>query len=188
MEIHWGSRCQIYVTPIGPEEICVVVISRDSHLRLDRALPEFKELFARLKTAPATTTERGAPSPSRRLEEVQRGRLLLVGDASGSVDAITGEGMRLGFEQGLALAGALADNDLAAYTAAHRKLMRRPAFMATLMLSMDRSAWLRQRALRALSSNPRLFAGQLAMHVGAASTADFIRFSMLPLSRHILWA
>jgi flavin-dependent dehydrogenase len=104
------------------------------------------------------------------------------------VDAITGEGMRLAFEQGLALAGALADDDVAAYTTANRKLMRRPAFMGALMLSMDRSAWLRQRALRALSSNPRLFAGQLAMHVGAASTADFIRFSMLPLSRHILWA
>ena len=180
MEIHWGTRCQIYVTPIGPEEIRVVVISRDSHLRLGQALPEFKKLFARLKTAPATTTERGAPSPSRRLDEVQRGRVLLVGDASGSVDAITGEGMRLGFEQGLALAGALAGTDLAAYAVAHRRLMRRPAFMAKLMLSMDRSAWLRQRAFASPLSDPRLFAGQLAMHMGAATTSDFIRFSCSP--------
>jgi flavin-dependent dehydrogenase len=188
IEIHWGSGCQIYVTPIGREEICVVVISRDSHLRLDQVSPMFPELFSRLKNAAATTTERGAVSATRRLARVYRGRVLLVGDASGSVDAITGEGLRLGFEQSLALAKALADDDLTAYAAAHRQLARRPAFMAALMLSLDHSAWLRRRVLRALSSEPRIFATQLAMHVGAATTADFIRHSMLPLGRHILTA
>ena len=23
MELHWGTRCQVYVTPVGPEEVCV---------------------------------------------------------------------------------------------------------------------------------------------------------------------
>jgi flavin-dependent dehydrogenase len=188
VEIYWGSGCQIYVTPIGRDEICVVAISRNSRLRLDEVLPMFPELSGRLQSAAATTTERGAVSATRRLARVYRGRVVLVGDASGSVDAITGEGLRLGFEQGMALAAALADGDLRTYAAAHRQLARRPAFMAALMLSMDRSAWLRRRALRALSSEPRIFATQLAMHVGAATTADFIRRSMLPLGRHILTA
>jgi flavin-dependent dehydrogenase len=188
VEIYWGSGCQIYVTPIGREEICVVVISRDSHLRLDEVLRIFPELSGRLQSAPATTMERGAVSATRRLARVYRGRVILVGDASGSVDAITGEGLRLGFEQGMALAAALACGDLRAYAAAHRQLARRPALMAALMLSMDRSAWLRRRALRALSSEPRIFATQLAMHVGAATTTDFIRRSMLPLGRLILTA
>jgi flavin-dependent dehydrogenase len=188
VEIYWGPGCQIYVTPMSPQEVCVVMISRDSHLRLDQALPLFPELFDRLKTAPATTAERGAITATRRLPRVYRGRVLLIGDASGSVDAITGEGLRLGFEQSLALAKALADDDPAAYAAAHRQLARRPAFMAALMLSLDRSAWLRRRALSAFSSEPRIFATQLAMHVGATTTADFIRRSMLPLGRHILTA
>jgi menaquinone-9 beta-reductase len=188
VEIYWGAGCQIYVTPIGREEICVVVISRDSHLRLDEVLPMFPELSSRLQSAPVTTTERGAVSATRRLARVFRGRVVLVGDASGSVDAISGEGLRLGFEHGMALASALAAGDLRAYAAAHRRLARRPAFMAALMLSMDRSDWLRRRALRALFSEPRIFASQLAMHVGAASTTDFIRRSMLPLGRHILTA
>jgi flavin-dependent dehydrogenase len=188
VEIYWGSGCQIYVTPISREEICVVAISRDSHLRLDAVLPMFPELFLRLRSAPVTASERGAVSATRRLAGVYRGRVALVGDASGSVDAITGEGLRLGFEQSLALAAALADGDLTTYAAAHRRLARRPAFMAALMLSMDRSAWLRRRALRALCSEPRIFATQLAMHVGAATTTDFIRRSMLPLGRHILTA
>jgi menaquinone-9 beta-reductase len=188
VEIYWGSGCQIYVTPIGPEEICVALISRDSHLRLDQALPMFPELSGRLKNAVATTTERGAVSATRRLARIYRGRVLLVGDASGSVDAITGEGLRLGFEQGMALAQALADDDLRAYAAAHRRLARRPAFMAALMLSLDHSAWLRRRVLSALSAEPRIFATQLAMHMGAATTGDFIRHSMLPLGRHLLTA
>ena len=187
VEIHWGSGCQIYVTPIRGE-VCVVLISRDSHLRLDDALPAFPELFGRLKHAAATTTERGAVSATRRLERVYRGRVLLVGDASGSVDAITGEGLRLGFEHGLALADALANDDPGAYAAAHRQLARRPAFMAALMLSLDRSAWLRRRVLSALSAEPRIFATQLAMHVGSSTTTEFIRRSMLPLTRHILTA
>jgi 2-polyprenyl-6-methoxyphenol hydroxylase-like FAD-dependent oxidoreductase len=188
VEIHWGPGCQIYVTPMSPREVCVVMISRDSHLRLDQALPMFPELCGRLKTAPVTTAERGAITATRKLPRVYRGRVLLIGDASGSVDAITGEGLRLGFEQSLALAKALANDDPAAYAAAHRQLARRPAFMAALMLSMDRSAWLRGRALSAFSSEPRIFATQLAMHVGAATTADFIRRSMLPLGRRILTA
>ena len=188
VEIYWGSGSQIYVTPIGPQEICVAVISRDSHLRLEHALPQHPRLFERLKNAPATTTERGAVSATRRLARVYRGRVVLVGDASGSVDAITGEGLRLGFEQGMALAKALEADDLRLYAAAHRRLARRPAFMAALMLSLDRSAWLRRRVLRALSDDPAIFATQLAMHVGGASSADFIRQSMLPLGRRLLVA
>jgi flavin-dependent dehydrogenase len=188
MEIYWGSGCQIYLTPVGREEICVVVISRDSHIRLDRVLPGFPELYGKLKNAVVTTTERGAVSASRRLARVGRGRVMLIGDASGSVDAITGEGLRLGFEQSLALADALASGDLKAYRTAHRRLARRPGFMSALMLLLDRSPWLRRRALRALASEPHIFATQLAMHVGAASAADFFRYSMLPLGRSILTA
>jgi 2-polyprenyl-6-methoxyphenol hydroxylase-like FAD-dependent oxidoreductase len=29
MELHWGTRCQVYVTPVDPSQICVALISRD---------------------------------------------------------------------------------------------------------------------------------------------------------------
>lgn len=45
--------------------------------------------------------------------------------------------------------------------------------MADLMLTMDHRQWLRKRALPALAAHPDLFAGLLAMHVGAARTTDF---------------
>jgi menaquinone-9 beta-reductase len=188
VEIYWGSACQIYVTPVGPSEICVAAISRDPHLRLDHALDDFPDLAARLNDVPPISSERGAVSASRRLHRVFRGNAILVGDASGSVDAITGEGLRLSFEQAFALAGALSSGDLNRYQVAHRRLARRPALMANLMLSLDRCAWLRRRVLHALAAEPRIFGIQLAMHVGALSPTDFARQGMLPLGRGILAA
>jgi flavin-dependent dehydrogenase len=169
MEIYWGSGCQMYVTPVSSQEVCAAVISRDSHLRLDSALPQFPELGSRLARASAFTVEHGSVSASRRLRGVFRGRTVLIGDASGSVDAITGEGLSLSFHQALALADALAGNDLAAYQSAHRRLARRPAFMASLMLSLDRLPWLRPPVLRGMALEPAIFAKLLAVHVGAAS-------------------
>jgi 2-polyprenyl-6-methoxyphenol hydroxylase-like FAD-dependent oxidoreductase len=186
VEIHWRDDCQIYVTPIGPNEVCVASTSRDQHLRLEQALARCPELAARLHKAPTLTRERGAVTSTRLLKRVNKTRVFLVGDSSGSVDSICGEGLRLGFEQGLALADALSSNDSGAYAAAHRRLMRRPAFMASLMLSLDRSSWLRRRVLRAFSKRPDLFATHLAMHAGESTPVDFLRGSLLPLTLRIL--
>jgi menaquinone-9 beta-reductase len=169
MEIYWGSGCQMYVTPVSSREVCVAVIARDSHLRLDNALPQFPELGSRLSQASAFTVEHGSVSASRRLRRVYRDQTILIGDASGSVDAITGEGLSLSFHQSVALANALLDDDLEAYQAAHRRLMRRPVFMAGLMLSLDRFPWLRSPVLRAMAFEPVIFEKLLAVHVGAAA-------------------
>ena len=186
MEIHWGPGHQMYVTPVGPEELCVALITRDSRLRLDDALPCYPELARRLPGVVGLTAERGAVTISRRLRGIVRGSTVLVGDASGSVDAITGEGMCLSFRHAIALADALAIGDLRSYESAHRRLGWRPAFMCRLMLSLDRSSWLRRRAIRALSSHPEIFSNMLAMHVGECSFADFLSGAMLPLGWHIL--
>jgi flavin-dependent dehydrogenase len=172
MEIHWSDGGQLYITPVGAEEVCVVLISRDPHLRLDEALTQFPDAARRLCDAESTTLERGGVSASRRLKSVCRGRVALVGDASGSVDAITGEGLCLLFQQAVALAGALQAGDLALYQAEHRRIGKRPELMAALMLLLDRRGRLRRRAMRAFEGHPRLFAGMLAMHVGELSPFD----------------
>jgi 2-polyprenyl-6-methoxyphenol hydroxylase-like FAD-dependent oxidoreductase len=167
MELHWGAGCQIYVTPIGPQEVCAALISRNPRLRLDEALGQFPQLSARLSGAPHATTERGAVTANRRLRRVYRGNVALIGDASGSVDAITGEGLCLSFHQAIALADSLASGDLARYQAAHRRLARRPTLMSKLMLTMDRRTWLRQPAFRAMAFQPRIFQTLLSFHLCA---------------------
>ncbi len=185
MEIHWGDGCQLYITPVSASEICVVLISRDRRLRLDETLPQFPEVARRLAAADPSTVERGGVSATRTLKSVWRGRVALCGDASGSVDAITGEGLCLLFQQAASLAGALAAGDLRLYQAAHRRIGKRPAFMAGLMLLMGSRRRLRGRAIRAMASQPRLFAQLLAMHVGELSPIAFAT-NGLALGWHIL--
>jgi flavin-dependent dehydrogenase len=174
MELHWGRNCQIYATPVGREEVCVAMISRSPKLRLEEALGEFPELSARFQDAEHTSNERGAITVMRRLRRVYRGRTVLVGDASGGVDAITGEGLCLAFRQAALLGECLASGDLARYQKGHRRLIRRPAFMARLMLFMAKHPHLRQRTMQVFQSGPGSFAGMLAMHVGEGSTRDHI--------------
>ena len=173
MELHWGPKCQIYVTPVAAEEVCVALISHDSHLRLDAALPTFPEMVSRLRGAHVTSVERGAVSLTRKLKRVYQGHIALVGDASGAVDAITGEGLCLSFRQAEVLAEGFAAGNLKRYQQQHRALARRPALMARLMLTLDWKTSFRQRVMRAFGSDPRLFARMLAMHVGALSPMEF---------------
>ncbi len=173
MELHWSDGCQIYVTPVSGSEVCVALLSGDQRLRLDEALPRFPEVQRRLRGAEPASAERGAVTVSRRLHRVCHGNLALVGDASGSVDAITGEGMCLLFQQALALGEAMQAGDLRLYQAAHRRAGQRPRMMASLMLLLGRQRGLRGRVLRALEARPSLFRSMLAMHVGRLSAADF---------------
>ncbi|MGD0790436.1 MAG: NAD(P)/FAD-dependent oxidoreductase [Terriglobales bacterium] len=174
MELHWGRQCQIYATPVSREEVCVAMISRNPKLRLEDVLGEFPELYARLEDAEHASSERGAITVTRRLRRVYRGRTALVGDASGGVDAITGEGLCLTFRQAALLGDCLASGDLARYQKGHRALIRRPALMARMMLFMAKHSRLRRRTMQVFQSSPRSFAGMLAMHVGEGSTRDHI--------------
>ena len=167
MEIYWGPGCQMYVTPVGAGEACAALITRDSGVRLDAAMLHFPELARKLQGAEIVNEERGAVTATRRLKRVYRGRTVLIGDASGSVDAITGEGMSLAFRQALALADAMAAEDLRPYEAAHRRMARRPVFMGQAMLLLDRFPQLRPHVLRLFDAQPAIFERLLAVHAGA---------------------
>jgi 2-polyprenyl-6-methoxyphenol hydroxylase-like FAD-dependent oxidoreductase len=166
VEVYWGETCQFYVTPIGTDEVCLALMTRNPHLRIDEALPHFPLLERRLAGSHPITAERGAVAATRSLRRVTRGNIALIGDASGTVDPIAGSGLCLAFKQALAVADALVAGDLHVYERAHRRLARRPRFMADFMLLMDCSRFLRERSLAAFESHPGLFANLLAMHVG----------------------
>jgi len=168
MEIYWGRNAQAYVTPVGRRNCCVVVISRNPAARSASIAAEFPQLAERLGTAEASV-ESGAVTFTSSLRRVYRNRVALIGDASGSVDAITGEGLCLSFRQALAIADALESGDLRGYQTAHRRLARRPTLMGRSLMLLDRQPNVRERAMRALATHPDLFARLLAVHVGATS-------------------
>jgi flavin-dependent dehydrogenase len=175
MEIHWGVTAQAYVTPIGDKEVCVVMIAeRPEYAAFDRAIEELPALRNKLAGAQLSSRERGALTMMRTLRRVQRGNVALVGDASGGVDAITGEGLRLTFQQAFALADAMKQGDLPGYEQAHRQIMRRTMLMGSLMLWLGRNPKICRRAVRALDGKPELFAGLIATHLGHASAKELL--------------
>jgi len=169
MELYWGRHSQIYVTPVAEDEVCLALISRDPKLRLTEALQKFPELKCRLGGADVSSAERGALTATLKLKRVSRRNAALIGDASGTVDAITGEGLCLAFSQAMVLADCLRKEDLARYELEHRRLALRPFLMARLMLTLDGRPRLQRRTLQALQKRPDVFRRLLRLHVGVLS-------------------
>jgi flavin-dependent dehydrogenase len=173
MEVHWGERCQGYATAVSDELVCVAMASHDPS-RLEDGLKELPWLSSRLERAEAVTTERGAVTGNRRLKRVWRANVALIGDAAGTVDAITGEGLGLAFSQAVALAGCMEAGDLRPYQKIHDRLALRPLLMARLMLTLDGRPRLQHRTLQVFRKRPELFRRLLALHVGALPPRDLV--------------
>jgi len=188
VEVHWSNCGQIYITPVSGNEICVALITRHPGLRWEDALPHFPGLRARLNDAEPGKQHLGALTVTRRLAAVQRGKVALVGEASGSVDAVTGEGLAMAFRQAIALAEAMRAGSLEPYQEAHRRIARLPRMMSTLMLAMDKHPHFRRRVFRALTSEPDFFRRLLALHTGAISPLNFGLRETLTMGWHLLAA
>jgi menaquinone-9 beta-reductase len=166
VEVYWSDHGQAYVTPISSTEVCVAFVDRKKTARPDLALRNFPALQRHLVAAHPSGPARGSITLGRTLRRVTSGNIALIGDASGSVDAITGEGLALGFRQAAALAPALMANNLAAYQEAHPRIQHLPVLMSRTLLLMDRSPRLRDRALNTFQRTPWLFERLLQLHIG----------------------
>jgi flavin-dependent dehydrogenase len=173
VEIHWAENAQAYVTPVSANEVCVVMASRNENRDIRVALKQFPQLANRLNGERLSRPARGTITTMHRLKRVCRGNVALIGDSSGSVDAITGEGLSLSFHQAMALAEAMEKNCLDLYQKAHRQFARRPTFMARLLLLLDGRTRLRHRTLTVFRHNPEVFARLISIHVGETSPAHF---------------
>ena len=130
MEVYWGRRCQGYATAVSRDEVCVALASHDSLLRLEDGLRELPALSERVRGAETVSSEKGALTGNRKLKRVWRENVALIGDAAGTVDAISGEGLGLAFRQAVILAECFESGELARYQVEHRRLTLRPRWMA----------------------------------------------------------
>ncbi len=165
VEVYWhGDGFQVFVTPVNAREVGVAMTTSNPAHRLDHALARLPQLRERL--GPATTAERGAITANMSLPAIHRGNVVLIGDASGAVDSITGEGMCLAFRQAVHLAGAIAAGDMSLYAQAHQRLIWPPRAMARLLLWLADHPMPRHAAIRLLASSPRAFHSLLSAHAG----------------------
>jgi 2-polyprenyl-6-methoxyphenol hydroxylase-like FAD-dependent oxidoreductase len=174
VEVHWGRQGQLYLTPVAPDCVCAVYITRDPQCDRGNLLAEFPRIAKILQSAEIVTAQRGAVSASCKLHRVATDSVALLGDASGSADAITGEGLAITFRQSLALAASIHSGSLAPYIQAHRRIGRLPHAMGELMLTLDRWPRVQVRAIRALASSPIIFQDLLHAHMGEKSLATVL--------------
>lgn len=102
VEVYWSPHAEAYVTPVGPDTVGVALLGPRSvcGTGFDALLrTQFPELGARLAAAGTTGSLLGAGPLRQRSRRRSAGRVRLVGDASGYVDALTGEGVRVGLAQ-----------------------------------------------------------------------------------------
>lgn len=170
VEIHWGCGGQLYLTPVAPDCVCAVHLSRDPQGGKSDFLAEFPDVARRLagpNSPEIVSQQRGAVSATCRLQRVATDHIALIGDASGSADSITGEGLAVSFRQSLALADAVASGSLASYERAHREIARLPHAIGALMLTLDQWPRFQIHAMRVLAESPDFFRELLEAHVGA---------------------
>ncbi|MEI2828003.1 MAG: NAD(P)/FAD-dependent oxidoreductase [Dermatophilaceae bacterium] len=158
VEVHWGDTAEAYVTPVAPDLVGVAILtSRKAPYAV--LLDEFPELRARLDGATVVGETRGAGPLRQRTSARVAGRAALVGDASGYIDALTGEGISLGLQHAQAAVSAIADGDLAAYERQWRRIGRTPALLTHGLLLATRPRWARQAIVPAAQAAPALFRG-----------------------------
>lgn len=166
VEVLWGERCEAYVTPVAIDEVGIALLWSGGRCGFDALLAGFPRLVERLDGQEPCSRDRGAGPLDQRVRGLVRGRVALVGDAAGYRDAITGEGLSLGFRQAELLARALAAGRPRAYERAARRAARVPFALIAALLWAERRPTRRRRLTSTLADDPDLFARLLAVHVG----------------------
>jgi flavin-dependent dehydrogenase len=187
VEVYWAEGAQMYVTPVADDEVCVALLTSDQRADFDEELKRFPTLAARVRGEDVCSKLRGAICATRTVTHVTRGKVALIGDASGSVDAITGDGISIALHAAKALAKAIRTDDLRSYEDAHRKILRRPRQMGELLIALDRHPRFRRRALAAMTKHPEVFAKFLGLHTGAIDVSDFGLRDAMVLARFLIF-
>jgi flavin-dependent dehydrogenase len=174
VEVHWADAMEAYVTPVSDREIGVAILGAAVAGDFDALLDRFSALRERLGEAAVVSSPRGAGPLRQRARAVGRDKVLLIGDAAGYVDAITGEGIALAFAQADAMAAALGapsvDLDLRQQAAVRRRyarachcIVRRPDRLTRMVLLLAEHPGLRHAVLGVLRRSPWLFDRALAL-------------------------
>jgi len=175
VEVYFGEGVEAYVTPAGQNRVGVAMLCEASaRVPYPELLARFPALAARLRGAPFDSALAGAGPLARECAERVRDRLVLVGDAAGYVDAITGEGLSLAFQGALdlgrllpeALAAGAGAAALGAFGRLQQRRWLRYAASARFVLGLARRPQARRRVLLAAARHPRALSRLVSWAVG----------------------
>lgn len=192
IEVHFRAGIEAYVTPCGPEQTNVAFLWTKGRLVIEEiSFASMLDLFPDIKTRlagcePLSEQMAIGPLEQKSLAPIADG-VALVGDASGYLDAITGEGISLALAQAQALSsiaapalkakrGVLSREQLQPYAKAHRSIVRSYYRTTKLMLWFAARPRLMSMLIKAGSLSPQAF----SLVIEAFRTSGKLRSAKLP--------
>lgn len=170
VDVHWSSSGEAYVTPVGPETVGVALLSEEGG-RFEELVAKFPELSAWLEGAEVVSEDRGAGPFHQSVASPVVGRTLLVGDAAGYVDALTGEGVALALQSARAAIAAIASGRPSTYAEEHARLSRAYRWTTRGLIWLTRRASVHGPLIELLDRVPGLFDASLRLLGGTRRTA-----------------
>jgi flavin-dependent dehydrogenase len=167
VEVHWAADSEAYVTPLADDLIGVAILGSDRAGGFESRLAAFPALRERLAGAVVASDVRGAGPLRQDVRQRVTGRVLLVGDAAGYLDALTGEGIGAALAQADALATCLAQDRPGDYELAWRRVTRKSRVLTSGLLWARHQPFLGPRIVPAAQRLPWLFTA-IVNQVGTA--------------------
>lgn len=161
VEVYWSQdpgSGEAYVTPVADDCVGIAILTSRQG-RFDDHLEAFPALRERLDGAPHEP-DRAAGPLRQRVRSRVAGRVLLVGDAAGYVDALTGEGLGLAFAAARLLVDSVVADRPAEYEKAWGTTTRRYRLMTAGVLHASTSP-LRSLIVPAACGLPPAFRGMV---------------------------
>lgn len=193
VDIHFHDDAEVYVTPVGPTTVNVAMLFRrgmrpssGGPAAAFRALLQSHAPLASGTLLDVPVAAGPFPAASRR---PWRDNLVLVGDAAGFVDAISGEGISTSLLSSRACADAVVgylDRDVeqafVRYAKQRGTLARNADLLAHLSLVLSSRPWLARHSVRNLMRQPETFWRLLGVSAGDLRVADLRPRDLLALA------
>lgn len=161
VEVLWSDDTEAYITPVGPELVGVALLTRAGEQKTTEAGRPFERLLDRFpdlrdRLGQPCTQVRGAGPFVQSVAARTAGRVLLVGDAAGYLDPLTGEGICLGLKTASAAVRAILDDDPQAYERDWWRITRSYRWLTGALLWIADARWRRRLILPTLRRTPGL--------------------------------
>ncbi len=157
VEVYWSDDAEAYVTPVADDCVGVAVLTSRKG-GFDEHLGSFPALQERVRGA-GRGPDRAAGPLRQKVSHRSAGRVLLVGDAAGYVDALTGEGLGIAFGAAQLLVESVVSDRPQDYDRRWRRMSRRYRLMTAAVLRASAAPALRPRIVPAAAQFPTVFRG-----------------------------
>ena len=187
--LHEGG--EVYLAPSEGDEALVACLYREEDLppgpsnadRVLHTLLSLDVLRGRLRGVRLTTPVLGAGPLGLRVGAIATDDTLLVGDAAGAPDPVTGEGMSLALLSAGAAAEAISAGRPRDYEKSRRRLAAGADWLGRWILRASRYPAIADRVIQSLVDHPELFAKLLEIATGARREGEL---SLTDLARLVV--